>query len=76
MNPPGWVDGLCQVDLSYLDVSPKGVKVKEVAEVVAVGVALVLHLSHHHDVPAQESHLGTHVHTIDLLPNVQVHRLA
>ena len=76
MNPPGWVDGLCQVDLSYLDVSPKGVEVKEVAEVVAVGVALVLHLPHHHDVPAQESHLGTHVHTIDLLPNVQVHRLA
>lgn len=56
----------------YLDVATKGVEVKEVADVVAVGVTSVIHLSHHHDVPGQEPDLGPHVHTIYLLPDVQV----
>lgn len=73
----GWRRGNCglvgaSARHSYLDVAPKGVEVKEVADVVAVGVALGLRLPHHHNVPAQEPHLGPHVHTVDLLPDVQV----
>jgi hypothetical protein len=56
----------------YLDVTPKGVKVKEVADVVAVRVAFVLRGSHHQDIPAQEPNFCPHVHTIYLLPDVQV----
>lgn len=56
----------------YLDVAPESVEVKEAADVAAVGVTAVLHLPHHHDVPGQESDLSSHVHTVDLLPDVQV----
>lgn len=60
---------LSQAD-SYLDVTSKSIEVKEVTDVAAVGVALVLHLAHHHNVPSQEPDFSPHVHTINLLPNM------
>lgn len=56
----------------YLDVSPKGVKIEEGAQLAAVLIAAPLHLAHHHDVAAQQPHFCPHVDTVDDLANVEV----
>lgn len=67
--PPCRAQSLSQAH-SYLDVAPKGIEVKEVTDVIAVGIASVLHLPHHHNVSSQKSDLSPHVYAINLFPDM------
>lgn len=68
-----WVEESARGRLQpYLDVSPKGVEIKEGAQLAAVLVALPLHLAHDHNVPAQQPHFCPHVDAINDFANVEV----